>query len=219
VTEVPSGGPRLPGAPAVRPMTGADVEAVVQVHLRGFPSFFLTELGPRFVHELYRATLADPDGFGVVAQDGQTISGFATGTAQPAGFYRRLLCRRWWRFALASAVPVMRRPRIAPRLVRALAMPGRVTRQPGRGTLMSIAVVPEGRGQGIGGALVRAFIDEAGRRGVRQVDLTTDQQDNQTGNRFYGSLGFVRERTFTTPEGRVMNEYVIDVPTPQRVGR
>jgi ribosomal protein S18 acetylase RimI-like enzyme len=204
--------------PTIRPMTCADIASVVRVHLQGFRSFFLSELGPGFLEELYRATLADPDGFGVVALDGQSVRGFATGTAQPAGFYRRLLRQRWWRFALASVVPVLRRPSIAPRLTRALAMPGKVTRQVGRGTLMSIAVVPEGQGQGIGAALVRAFVDEAGRRGVRQVDLTTDQQGNDSGNRFYRKLGFVCARTYTTPEGRVMNEYVIDLPMPLGVG-
>ena len=77
---------------------------------------------------------------------------------------------------------------------------------------MSIAVLPEAQGKGIGQALVWAFLEEAAQRGLRQVDLTTDRDDNETTNRFYQNMGFVCERTFVTPEGRAMNEYVIGLP-------
>ena len=33
--------------------------------------------------------------------------GFVVGSIRPAGFYRRLLRRRCWRFALASVLPVL----------------------------------------------------------------------------------------------------------------
>ena len=67
----------------------ADVGAAVQVHLEGFTGFFLSFLGPAFLHELYAATIEDPDGIGLVAEEGKGILGFVTGTAQPSGFYRR----------------------------------------------------------------------------------------------------------------------------------
>lgn len=76
---------------------------------------------------------------------------------------------------------------------------------------MSIAVLPECQGSGIGQLLVRAFLDEAKRRGLRQVDLTTDRDNNESANRFYQRMGFVCERSFVTPENRAMNEYVIDL--------
>ena len=193
-------------------MATADVSAVVQVHLDSFRGFFLTFLGPAFLRELYVATLADSSGIGFVAEDGKGICGFVTGTAQPSGFYRRLLRRRWWRFALAAVLPVLKRPSIITRLLRAFSMPEQATQQEGRGTLMSIAVLPETQGNGIGQALVRAFLEAAAQRGLRQVDLTTDRDGNEATNRFYQNLGFVCERTFVTPEGRAMNEYVISLP-------
>ena len=153
----------------------------------------------------------DSSGIGFVIEGENGICGFVTGTAQPAGFYRRLLRRRWWRFALAAALPLLKRPAIIPRLLRAFSMPEQATQQEGRGTLMSIAVLPEAQGKGIGQSLMQAFLAEAARRGLRQVDLTTDQDDNEATNRFYQNLGFVCERTFTTPEGRTMNEYVISL--------
>lgn len=197
--------------PVIRRKTSADVPAVVQVHMHSFSGFFLTVLGAPFLRELYMATLADRDGIGFVAENEKDVCGFVTGTAQPAGFYRRLLRQRWWRFAGAAALPALRQPTIIPRLLRAISMPEQVTRQPGRGTLMSIGVLPEAQGKRIGQALVRAFLEEAARRGLLQVDLTTDRDNNEATNCFYQKLGFVCERTFTTPEGRAMNEYVIDL--------
>ena len=179
--------------------------------MASFHGFFLTFLGVAFLRELYAATLADPSGIGFVAEDERGICGFITGTTQPAGFYRRLIRNRWWRFVVASMKSVMTRPAIILRLFRALSMPEQVTQKSRRGTLMSIAVLPEAQGKGIGKNLVRTFLVEAARRGVLWIDLTTDKNKNDATNDFYCQLGFVWERSFITREGRRMNEYVIDV--------
>ena len=204
--------------PPIRKMDSADIPAVVQVHLNSFPDFFLTFLGGSFLRELYSATLADPAGIGFVVGEDKGVVGFVTGTSQPAGFYRRLLRQRWWRFAMTAVKPVVKRPSIVPRLLRAFSMPGQATQQAGIGTLMSVAVSPKAQGQGIGQMLVRAFLEEAARRDLLQVDLTTDRDNNEVTNRFYQKLGFVCERTYSTPEGRAMNEYVIDLTALSWIG-
>lgn len=201
----------LTGKFIVRAASKEDSSEIVRVHLCSFPGFFLTFLGPAFLHELYRAILTDAMGIGFVAESEQGICGFVAGTIQPSGFYRRLIRHRWWRFALAAMLPVYKQPHIIPRLLRAFSMPQQVPQQEGRGTLMSIAVLPEMQNSGIGGALVRAFLEEATRRGLRQIDLTTDRDNNQAINRFYQNLGFVCVRTFITLEDRAMNEYIIDL--------
>lgn len=188
-----------------------DVPQVVETHLASFSGFFLTFLGPAFLTELYSGILADPSGIAFVAQDNGQIVGFVAGAGQPAGFYARLLRKRWWRFGLASLKPVLRDPRIVPRLLRALTMPGQSRAAVGEATLMSIAVLPERQGQGIGQALVRAFLREAAQRGLNKVNLTTDRVANDAANIFYQRLGFVCRRHFVTPEGRQMNEYVINL--------
>jgi ribosomal protein S18 acetylase RimI-like enzyme len=193
----------------IRHATEVDVPDVVTTHLHSFKGFFLTFLGPAFLNELYSATLQDTSGIGFVAESEKSIYGFVMGTTQPAGFYRRLLRNRWWRFGCAAVQPILRRPTVIPRLLRAFSMPRRSTRQAGCGTLMSIAVLPKAQGQGVGRALVHAFLKEARCRGLEQVDLTTDKDDNEAVNRFYQKLGFSCVRTFITPENRAMNEYVI----------
>lgn len=195
----------------LRSMLPSEVLTVTEVHMKSFPGFFLTVLGPAFLRNLYSAILNDPDGISHVAIQDMEVLGFVAGTAQPAGFYRRLLRRRWWRFAWSALPSAVRHPTIIPRLLRAFSMPAQVTQHAGRGTLMSIAVLPECQGNGIGQSLVSAFFDEAIQRGLHQVDLTTDRDDNEPANRFYQRMGFVCERSFLTPEGRAMNEYVADL--------
>lgn len=74
---------------------------------------------------------------------------------------------------------------------------------------MSLCVLPSIQGCGLGKALVDAFLKESEARGVEAVDLTTDAVANDSVNQFYRKLGFELSRTFVTPEGRRMNEYVI----------
>jgi ribosomal protein S18 acetylase RimI-like enzyme len=194
----------------IRRMLPSDVSTVTKVHIKSFSGFFLTSLGSAFLRNLYSSILDDPDGIGYVAIRHAQIVGFAAGTAQPSGFYRRLLVRRWWQFAWSALPAVLRQPTIIPRLLRAFSLPAQVTHAK-RGTLMSIAILPECQGNGIGQSLVTAFLEEASQRGLYQVDLTTDRDHNQAANRFYQRLGFVCQRSFVRPEGRAMNEYVIDL--------
>jgi ribosomal protein S18 acetylase RimI-like enzyme len=91
-------------------------------------------------------------------------------------------------------------------------MPQQADPGEGCGTLMSIAVLPETQGKGIGRKLVDAFLVEADRRGLKQVNLLTDKQDNNATNRFYQRYGFHVHRSYITPEGREINEYRIDLP-------
>lgn len=196
----------------VRPALASEVAMLVAIHLRSFQGFFLTFLGSAFLHELYIAIITDRSGIGFVAQSQDSVIGFVVGIEQPDGFYRRLLHQRWWRFAFAALRPLLSRPLILPRLLRAFSAPATVNHTDKRGTLMSIAVSPDAQGSGVGKKLVQAFLQEAAYRGLYQVDLTTDRENNEIANRFYQKLGFVCVRSFTTPEGRAMNEYVIDLP-------
>ena len=72
---------------------------------------------------------------------------------------------------------------------------------------MSLAVLPSHREAGLGVRLVERFNAEAAALGATIVFLTTDAANNDGVNRFYVRTGFTLARTFSTPEGRAMNEY------------
>jgi len=193
----------------VRPMRPEDVPAVVAIHQLAFPGFFLTFLGPKFLHLLYSKILDEPGGVALVAADqGGRVCGLVAGVSHQSGFYSRLARRNWLAFSLASLQAFLRRPNIAVRLLRALTY-SRSSRN--EALLMSIAVAPERNGEGIGRQLAARFLQEMQAMKVPSVSLTTDGDGNDHANRFYQRLGFQLTRTYVTPEGRIMNEYVIDL--------
>jgi ribosomal protein S18 acetylase RimI-like enzyme len=195
----------------LREMQPNDLPQVVEAHLRSFPGFFLTFLGPRFLALMYESIATDPEGAIVVASSGTVIVGFVAGVRRQGGFYRRMVGSRKWAFGLASLGALVKRPNIAPRLLRAFTRPQEAEMACTEACLMSIAVRPEFSGKGIGKNLVHAFLMEMDKRGAAAICLTTDRDNNDIVNGFYQKLGFRIGRTFTTPEGRSMNEYVISV--------
>jgi len=195
----------------IQPLAHEHLEAVVQLHLDAFPSFFLSFLGPRFLREFYNSFLYDPQGIAYVACDEQgRILGAVVGSLDPHGYFKRLLKRRWWAFALASLRCVSRRPSDAPRLFRAIFYRGESPPGPVRALLSSIAILPAARGRGVGRALVLCWVEEAKRRGAPGCYLTTDAVENHTVNAFYKALNWKLEHTYTTREGRRMNRCTLD---------
>lgn len=192
----------------IRPMNADDVESVVRIHLASFPNFFLSFLGPRFLSLFYSGVCVAQEGIAFVyLSESKKPSGFVAGTSNPRGFYSRLLKRDWLKFALASIVPILKKPSIFSRVARGVSHPSDNPVGNDVAGLFSIGVLPELQGTGAGKALVQAFLDEARGRGCKKVFLTTDRDKNDSVNSFYSKMGFTIERQYTTPEGRRMNEY------------
>lgn len=194
----------------LRPAAAADVPRMVEIHLAAFSGFFLSFLGPRFLGLLYGEAVALGE-ICFVASSGGRIVGFVVGARHPGGFFKKLVRRRLIAFGLAAVPAVLRKPGTALRVVRGLLKPMQAAKAAEIATLMSIGVDPTTQGTGAGKALVLAFFEEARARGATVVDLTTDKVDNERTNAFYRALGLVVAREIVTPEGRILNEYEIDL--------
>ena len=192
-------------------LTNTHLDEVVTIHLKAFPGFFLSFLGPRFLKEFYNSFIEDSRGIGFVAQDpGGQILGVIVGPLEPHGYYKRLIKRRWWAFCIASVSAVVRKPASALRLFRALFYRGDAPSDKNRALLSSVCVHPKAQRLGIGKRLVDQWVNEASARGVSGCFLTTDANDNEAVNSFYQRTGWHLESTYLTPEGRRMNRYVYD---------
>ncbi len=189
-----------------------DLNRLCALHAQSFPGFFLTSLGPRFLRLLYAAFAREQDGICIVAEDQGLIVGFAAGTTAPDVFFRRLLRRQGWRFALAAIPGLLRNPGfVARKCLGAVFYRGdQPTGLPSAGLLSSLAVSPDFGGKGIGQQLVRAFADAAQKRGCSALYLTTDETGNDRVNRFYAKCGFALRDTFKRPGQRVMNRWVLE---------
>ena len=192
-------------------MLPGDLEQIIQIHLESFTGFFLTFLGHDFLALLYTGILNDPDGLVLVAASDGQLEGFVAGVTHQSGFYGRLIKKRKWAFALATLGALFKRPAIVSRLARALKRPAEASQSAAEACLMSIAVRPEAEDRGIGKQLIEAFCQEMTERGVSAVCLTSDRDNNERVNRFYQKCGFSLSRTFVTPEGRAMNEYLLSL--------
>jgi ribosomal protein S18 acetylase RimI-like enzyme len=187
------------------------VDEVVDIHLKSFPGFFLSFLGPRFLKEFYKSFATDSQGLGFVAkgQDDKII-GVVVGPIYPQGYFQRLLKNNWPRFCLASIGAVVRRPHSALRLLRAIFYRGKAPFGPPRALLSSIAVDPSAQGRGVGKVLVERWVEQVQRNGLCGCYLTTDADGNLAVNNFYQNLGWQIESSYVTSEGRRMNRYVYD---------
>ena len=198
----------------VIPMRADHIDAVVHAHLESFRGFFTSFLGPKFMKLFYLEVLKTPEHVAAVAVDDcETIIGFAVGVSHQTRFYANLIRRRWFMFAVASLQAIVRRPSIIPRIVRALTYPRNSQTASSQAILMSLAVVPGVQANGVGGLLVKHFLSVMQQKNITSISLTTDQNDNERTNGFYEKLGFKVVRTYVTPEGRCMNEYIIEMAT------
>jgi ribosomal protein S18 acetylase RimI-like enzyme len=192
------------------PMSQEHVNATVQIHLDSFPHFFSTFLGPKYVSIVYTEILKVPNHIAWVAQDANKKTvGFVMGVTEQSSFFAHMARKHWLNIALASVWAVIRHPQIILRLFRALLYPQKSREASAQALLLSIAVLPTDRGARVGQKLLQAFLGEMKERNVPAVCLTTDADDNEKTNRFYLKAGFMVARTFTTAEGRRINEYLI----------
>lgn len=185
------------------------LEAVVNCHLESFQGFFLSFLGPKFLKLLYSEIINSVNGLGVVAIRGNELVGFAIGSMDTPGLFKRLVLRRVLRFALCSLLPLIKKPSIIGRLLGAFNAGQKSQEFSSKCSLMSIATSKKCQGQGIGKKILRGFFELARSKGALDVCLTTDAENNDSTNLFYRNNGFVLKRIFLTPEKRKMNEYYI----------
>jgi ribosomal protein S18 acetylase RimI-like enzyme len=199
----------------IRPARLDDVKKIAQVHIRSFPSFFLTNLGLLFLRTYYSFVLHYKEHiFFIVEYKGEPV-GFAAGYEDPARFYRSMALKAW-RFLIPLFLSIIKHPILLPRLWRNIHKVLFLKQHPDYDSkcaceIASLAVDPRYAGQGFGKIVVENFIAAAKSRNISQVRLTTDTMDNDQINAFYQKFGFKLYRTFLAFDTRLMNEYVFSI--------
>lgn len=185
-----------------------DLKIIVDIHIKAFPEFFLTKLGPRFLYKYYNLILNYEEKiFLVMEKDGYPI-GFVAGFSRPLNFYTYM--RQHKTVLSFILIPIIfRNPFLIPRIISNFCSTNKIEQDESviKCELASIAVNPDYAGQGLGKKLVKAFIEVSQKQNVDNICLTTDVNNNEVVNNFYQSLGFSLYRTFIAPGNRLMNEY------------
>ncbi|MDP8959694.1 MAG: GNAT family N-acetyltransferase [Actinomycetota bacterium] len=170
----------------VRVAEPADVAVLARLHASSIDTGFLPRLGLPFLKRLYQALVRWEDGVVLVADAGAGPVGFVAGVGDIGRFYRHFARRHGLRAALA-ALPHLVRP---DNLRRAW----ETFRYQGGGVgveaeLVSMAVAPQLRGQGVGNRLGVDLLRELGQRGNRSVKVVVGAE-NQAALRAYRKMGF-----------------------------
>lgn len=201
------------------PLERKYADGAVEMHLLAFSTFFLAQLGRRFLREYYVQAAGHELTVGYVAINGlDQVVGACFGVTDSPAFYKSILRRRWWAFGLKSIGPVLKSPKIILRVLRGLQHRGRVPPcdiKP-MGALLSTAVNPNSQGVGVAIALMRSVCDEYVRRGIDAIYLTTDAENNDRVRGFYSAMGWECLGYFRTPEERRMCWYLWQNPKKQK---
>ena len=194
----------------IRTATASDIGRIVEIHINAFQGFFMTKLGSGFLREYYKVVLNYEKPIFLVTEKENHVTGFVAGFLQPVDFYAQL---RKHKFALSlSLIPtILRDPHLVPRILRNFrsTTQAKIEEDLTVCELASVAVDPTYSGQGLGNALIQAFLKKSRQLGADTVYLTTDAYNNEVVNLLYQRLGFELYRSFRTQENRVMNEYRI----------
>jgi ribosomal protein S18 acetylase RimI-like enzyme len=211
--------------PSVRPAREADLHQTAVLHEQFLPGGFFARLGRRFLRRYHQAFAASPQADVLVVRDGGSPAGMLVGTYDNAAHYRWVTRRRGRLLALVGLLSLLVRPRLAWEFLRtrvrryaraALRYLRRRVASTADGAegasdqvavLTHVAVSPQARGAGVGGALVEAFVERAQHAGAREVRLITPSQG--PGPSFYRSLGWHRLGGRRAADGTVVDEFVL----------
>ena len=193
----------------LREMKWEDLEKIVDIHVRSFPKFFLTELGENFLHLYYKTAIETQGSITRVLENKKSeIVGFAVGYIEPRIFYKNLKRKRIKSLILLIK-SIAKKPRLIPRIIKnTKRVISNSNNEDSYVELASIAAHPTGKGYGK--ELIKDFIHNARKKGGKSIQLTTDNLDNNKTQEFYERNGF-REGDLKEQSGRIMRTYILEL--------
>ena len=92
-----------------------DLNQIVAIHFERFSGFFLTSLGRDFLKTFYKAYLKNP-GVLLVLEDEGEVKGFAAGSRDNRGFFKKLLKNNFVGFAISGLKILFANPKALKRI-------------------------------------------------------------------------------------------------------
>lgn len=195
------GTPPEPASIRIEPLARDDRRFAADLHRAALTAGLFPALGPRFLRAYYASFERSPYGIALTAWRGGARVGVLVGTTDNAAHYRWTLRHEGWRMAPIAVIALLRRPPLLVRFLRRRAVryvrgafrlsttaPPAAPAGGPTGALTHIAVVAEGRGGGVGAALVDAYVERAVASGARRLTVVTADGDDVDG--FYRTLGW-----------------------------
>lgn len=175
---------------SLREAVAEDAPVLARMHMDGISTGFLPQLGHRFMTRLYRALLAWPGAVIQVADAGGPV-GFVAGVEDTDAFYSAFY-RRHGGGAVMDALPSLVRPSVLRRAWETARYSHNHTSgaTAAKAELLSMAVAPTHRRQGLGRRLGEEFLHEMADRGAAPVRVVVGAE-NEAAAAAYRKMGFV----------------------------
>ena len=204
-------------------MMTSDLGFAVDLHRSSLGHGLFPSLGRRFLRAYLRTFIRSPFAVALVAEQSGDAVGFLVGTVDERRHYQNVIRRHGLGLALAGALALSMKPRLAAtfvrtrlvRYVRGVARLARDTAPPAAppvralgadGVLTHLAVLPDWRGQGTGAALAMDFLSHARAGGASSLRLVTRDGESGAGP-FYERLGWEPNGGFADADGTEWRRY------------
>lgn len=179
------------------------------IHQIAFPDFFLTNLGEEFLGDYYKACIKSSHSISIGAVDDRgEIVGFAVGSLKSKGFHKNLIFENFFLFTKRAIILILSKPRAIIRLIKNLDKNHSLEDDGKYSELLSIGILHELKGTGIGKDLLFTFEKEVKKRGEKKIALTTDLENNERVIAFYEKCGYKQFYSFTTYPSRKMYKMI-----------
>ena len=189
----------------IRKATYNDIKGIVDVHCSAFKGFFLTELGSSFLQLYYSSYFKEPTAILLVAEKEGEVVGFSSATSLSAGFNTRLVKKDFLRYALRGCVIALTKPKALVNLAKNWShRDPSVVDNGDYAELMSIAVLPNAQGAGVGKQLIQKTEEVVKSQSASRFSLTTDYYNNESTIAFYKRCGYEVMYEFTAYPNRRM---------------
>ena len=198
---------------SIRVMTENDLDAVVRIHQIAFKGFFLEQMGASLIKAYYNISLSYEGSVSYVyVGRNNCIDGFVMGFVQPGKLYNKII-KSSYKLVLPIFSGFIQNPRLLLKIFENIKRVSNISHNSSKfelnkqtAELSSIAVVTSA--SGIGSLLIAAFIKDMWSRGLTDITLTTDYEDNEPVNNFYIKHGF-KKNGLEVRRGRKLWRYIL----------
>ena len=183
----------------------SEVEEIATIHLKTFKNFFLSSLGRSFLITYYKSCIKSKDAVSVCAVDeNNIIVGFCFGSLSSKGFHKKLILGNIIPFGVQAIQILFTKPKAIVRLLKNLKKEAHPEDNGDYADVLSIGVLIEKKGLGIGKGLLFEFEQIINKENIKRVSLTTDFNSNDGVLKFYKSMGYDVYYEFVTYPNRKM---------------
>lgn len=164
-----------------------DLGSIVDLHLKAYPNFFLTKLGPQFLLLMYKIFLEKKDNIFIVNEEVNGLTGLIVGLPNEGSGDLTLALRYIYPLFRSLIRPVVYNPTfILIHLLNNIFFKNNQPEMPTNSIIVrSVCVCPSGQGRGTGSILMTEFSRLSAISGYTKIVLTTDADNNNAALSFY----------------------------------